>query len=63
VELRRQEDDSEQQSTNTHPVGIGEHPYTKTKLRPEWLRGQATDWPRGQLYAPRPMAGASKVLG
>jgi hypothetical protein len=42
VELRRQEDDSEQQSTDTRPVGISEHPYTKTKLRPEWLRGQAT---------------------
>jgi hypothetical protein len=42
VELRRQEDDSEQQSTDTRPVGISKHPYTKTKLRPEWLRGQAT---------------------
>ena len=41
VELRRQEDDSEQQSADTHPVGIAEHPYTMTKLRPEWLRGQA----------------------
>ena len=26
VELRRQEDDSEQQSTNTRPLRIGEHP-------------------------------------
>ena len=43
VELRRQEDDSEQQSKDTHPVGISVHPYTKTKLRPEWLRGQATE--------------------
>jgi hypothetical protein len=42
VELRRQENDSEQHSTDTRPVGISEHPYTKTKLRPEWLRGQAT---------------------
>jgi hypothetical protein len=25
VELRRQEDDSEQQSTDTHPVRVGEH--------------------------------------
>jgi hypothetical protein len=43
VELRRQKDDSEQQSTDTRPVGISEHPRTKTKLRPEWLRGQATE--------------------
>jgi hypothetical protein len=43
VELRRQKDDSEQHSTDTRPVGISEHPGTKTKLRPEWLRGQATE--------------------
>jgi hypothetical protein len=42
VELRRQEDNSEQQSIDTRPVRISEHPRTKTKLRPEWLRGQAT---------------------
>ena len=42
VELCGQEDDSEQQSADTGPVGINEHLYTKTKLRPEWLRGQAT---------------------
>jgi hypothetical protein len=42
MELRGQEDDSEQHSRNTSPVRISEHPsYTKTKLRPEWLRGQA----------------------
>jgi hypothetical protein len=63
VELRRQEDDSEHHSTDTRPVRISEHPYTKTKLRPEWLRGQATDKGRGQLYASRPLARASKVLG
>src|ERR1700686_1385009 len=51
VELRRQEDDSEQHSTDTRPVRISEHPYAMTKLRPEWLRGQATDKGRGQLYA------------
>jgi hypothetical protein len=42
VELCGQEDDSEQQSEDTGPVEISEHLYTKTKLRPEWLRGQAT---------------------
>src|ERR1700732_2846035 len=52
VELRRQENDSEQHSTDTRPVGISEHRYTKTKLRPEWLRGQATEWRKGQLFAP-----------
>ena len=42
VELCSQEDDSEQQCADTGPVGISEHLFTKTKLRPEWLRGQAT---------------------
>ena len=63
VELRRQEDDSEQQSAQSRPVGVNEHLCTKTKLRPEWLRGQATDKGGGQLIASRPLAGASKVLG
>ena len=47
VELRRQEDDSEQQSAQSRPVGVDEHLSTKTKLRPEWLRGQATDMEMG----------------
>lgn len=42
VELRRQEDQTEQHSTDTGPERICEHPYTMTKLRMEWLRGQAT---------------------
>src|SRR5580692_3156575 len=63
VELRRQEDDSEQQSAQSRPVGVDEHLSTKTKLRPEWLRGQATDRGGGQLFASRPGARASKVLG
>jgi len=43
VELSRQEDDSEQQSAQSGLIGVNEHLSTKTKLRPEWLRGQATD--------------------
>jgi len=42
VELRSQEDDSEQQGADTGTAGVGEHLSTKTKLRTEWLRGQAT---------------------
>jgi hypothetical protein len=42
MELRGQEDDSEQQAAKTGTTGVGEHLSTKTKLRPEWLRGQAT---------------------
>ena len=42
VELRRQENNTEQHSTDPRPVGISEHPYTMTKLRMEWLRGQAS---------------------
>jgi hypothetical protein len=42
VELCGQEDNSEQQSEDTHPVRGSEHLYGKTKLRPEWLRGQGT---------------------
>jgi hypothetical protein len=63
VKLRRQEDDSEQQSTQSRPIGVNEHLSTKTKLRAEWLRGQATDKGGGQLFASRPLARASKVLG
>jgi len=63
VELRRQEDDSQQQSTPSGLIRVSEHLYTKTKLRPEWLRGQATDRGGWHLFAPRPLAPASKVLG
>jgi hypothetical protein len=42
VELRGQEDNPEQHSTDTRPVRISEHPTTMTKLKMEWLRGQAT---------------------
>lgn len=42
VELCGQEDNSEQQSGDTHPARGSEHLYSKTKLRPEWLRGQAS---------------------
>src|SRR5271167_2105279 len=63
VELRRQEDDSEQQSTDTRPLRVSEHLSTKTKLRPEWLRGQATDRGLGNLFASRATVCASKVLG
>src|SRR5580704_5867312 len=52
VELRRQEDDSEQQSTQSGLIRVSEHLSTKTKLRPEWLRGQATEKGGGPLFAP-----------
>jgi hypothetical protein len=42
MELRGQEDNSEQQGTETGTAGVGKHLSDKTKLRPEWLRGQAT---------------------
>jgi len=42
VELCCKEDHSEQQSGDTHPVRSSEHPYGKTELRLEWLRGQAS---------------------
>jgi hypothetical protein len=63
VELRRQEDDSEQQSAQSGLVGVSEHLSTKTKLRLEWLRGQATDRGGSPLFASIPLARASKVLG
>lgn len=43
MELRGQEDDSEQQAAKTGATGVDEHLSTKTKLRTEWLRGQATE--------------------
>lgn len=42
VELRGQEDNSEQQGTETGATGVDGHVSAKTKLRTEWLRGQAT---------------------
>jgi hypothetical protein len=49
VELRREEDDPEQQGAKTKPIGVNGHLCTKTKLRLEWLRGQATHGGGGQL--------------
>jgi hypothetical protein len=63
VELRRQEDDSEQQSTQSGLIRVSEHLSTKTKLRLEWLRGQATEKDRGQLLESKPLTRTSKVLG
>jgi hypothetical protein len=63
VELRGQEDDAEQQSANAGPMGVAKHLSNKTKLRPEWLRGQATEWAGGQLSIPEAARLASKVLG
>jgi hypothetical protein len=40
VELRSQEDDPEEQRQNADTLSLGLHVLTKTKLRPEWLRGQ-----------------------
>lgn len=44
MELRRQKDNSQQQGTNPQFVRVHEHVSTKTKLRPEWLRGQGRAW-------------------
>jgi hypothetical protein len=42
VELRGQEDNSEQQGTETGATGVDGHLFAKKKLRTEWLPGQAT---------------------
>lgn len=63
VELRGQEDHAEQQSANAGPMGVAKHLSNKTKLRLEWLRGQATEWGWGQLSTPKAAGPASKVLG
>lgn len=41
MELRAQEDDPEEQRQNADMLSLGLHVLTKTKLRPEWLQGQA----------------------
>jgi len=40
VELRPEEDNSEEQRQNANSLSLGLHVLTKTKLRLEWLRGQ-----------------------
>jgi hypothetical protein len=42
VKLRREEDGAEKQSQNANALRLGLHVLTKTKLRWEWLRGQAS---------------------
>jgi hypothetical protein len=60
VELRRQEDDSEQQSAKTYLSGMQEHLYTKTELSPQRLLGQAT--PRGvKVSFPQPVPGLVRL--
>ncbi len=40
MELRPEEDDSEEQCQNADAPSLGLHVLTKTKLKPERLRGQ-----------------------
>jgi len=49
VELCRQEDNPEQQCAKTEPIGVNGHLGTKTKLRLEWLQGQAKRGDSDQL--------------
>lgn len=41
VKLARQKDECEQQGGKPHSIGVGEHLDDTTKLRLEWLQGQA----------------------
>jgi hypothetical protein len=41
MELRREEDDPEEQGKKADSMRIAKHVMTKMELRPEWLRGQA----------------------
>lgn len=41
MELHPEEDDREEQRQYANPLRFGLHVITKTKLRPEWLQGQA----------------------
>lgn len=62
MELRRQEDDAEQQGTITQLFRVTEHLCTKTKLRPEWLRGQAMGAAKEHFLQQRPAEGRFGVL-
>ena len=55
MELRREKDNSQQQGTKPQLVRVGEHLSIKTKLRPEWLRGQVIGRPGALLFATEPL--------
>lgn len=63
VELRRKEDHSEKQGSEPYSMRIEEHLCTMTKLRLEWLRGQATDWAGRVTFATKRLVRTSGVLG
>lgn len=62
VELRRKEDHSEKQRSEPYLIRFEEHLYTETKLRLEWLRGQATDWVGSQKLATKRVVRTPEVL-